>query len=473
MVKAKVKKSKKKHGNNWKKFWKLGVDEFNTQYFDVSNNGDLVVKEGYYQYNIMDIVKKYGTSTEVFFPFILENRVRDLIEFFNAYIKILNYKGKFFYHYVMKSNQNRDFVLPAIAEGAHIEVSSANELFLVKRMLESEKFNRKIRVTCNGPKTEQYISLIEELRDKGLIIIPVIENGDELERLKKFKGEVGVRVNMDIKIDAHWDKKYNHFGFDEEELVKIGKIRNLSMLHYHISTQNEKIEGFIKPLKRAIELYAKLKANNPNLDTINFGGGMPVPYEKRKKLISVKNLVNQMIKTAKKESDKLGVRHPNLVCEWGSYFTAPSQISIFKILGEKSIVNKADTKWYFIDGSFITNLTDTWSVVRHKWHFAPANHLNTRRLQKVWLAGSTCDADDRYTASGNYVLLPKLTEDVPDLYLVVFDTGSYQYTLSNNHCLLSKPALVVCQNGEVKLSRRRQTSEELGKLFGWNGDHKK
>lgn len=468
-----AKKKLKKRGNVWKKFWKLGVEEFNTQYFDVNENGDLVVKEGYYQYNIMDIVKKYGTSTEIFFPFILENRVRDLIEYFNAYIKILNYKGRFFYHYVMKSNQNRDFVLPAIAEGAHIEVSSANELFLVKRMLEGEKFNRRIRVTCNGPKTEQYISLIEELRSKGLIVIPIIENGDELERLKKFKGDVGVRVNLDIKVDAHWDKKYNHFGFEESELEKIGKIRNLSMLHYHISTQNEKIEGFIRPLRRAIALYAKLKQNNPNLDTINFGGGMAVPYEKRKKLISVKNLVNQMIKTAKKESDKLGVRHPNLVCEWGSYFTAPSQISIFKILGEKNISNKTDTKWYFIDGSFIANLTDTWSVVRHKWHFATANNLNTRRLQKVWLAGSTCDADDRYTASGNYVLLPKLTEDVPELYLVVFDTGSYQNTLGNNHCLLSKPAFVVCQNGEIKLSRRRQTPDELGKLFGWtNGDHK-
>jgi arginine decarboxylase len=467
-----VKKKTKKSGKNWKKFWKLGMEEFNTQYFGVSDNGDLVVSEGYYQYNIMDIIKKYGTATRVFFPFILESRVRDLIELFNAYIKILNYRGKFYYHYVMKSNQNSDFVLPAIAEGAHIEVSSANELFLVKRMLEQNKFNRKIRVTCNGPKTEQYISLIEELRDKGLIIIPIIENPAELDRLKKFKGEVGVRVNLDIKVDARWDKKYNHFGFAEEELSKISKIRNLSMLHYHISTQNEKIEGFIKPLKRAIALYAKLKPYNPNLDTINFGGGMAVPYEKKKKLFSTKNLVHQMIKTAKRESDKLGVRHPNLVCEWGSYFTAPSQLTVFKILCEKNIFKKPDTKWYFIDGSFITHLTDTWSVVRQKWHFTTANHLNTNRLQKVWVAGSTCDADDRYTASGNYLLLPKLTEDVPDLYLVVFDTGSYQDTFENNHCLLSKPAMVVCQNGEVKLTRKRQTPEELGKLFGWNGDHK-
>src|SRR3989344_2054830 len=203
-----AKKKSKKRGTNWRKFWKLGEEEWNTQYFDVSPSGDLVFKEGHYQYNIMDIVKKYGTPTEIFFPYILEHRIRDLIELFNAYIKVLNYKGRFYYHYVMKSNQNRDFVLSAIAEGAHIEVSSANELFLMKRMLEQDKFNRKIRVTCNGPKTDQYISLIEELRDKGVIIIPIIENREELDRLKKFKGEVGIRVNLDVKIDAHWDKKY-------------------------------------------------------------------------------------------------------------------------------------------------------------------------------------------------------------------------------------------------------------------------
>ena len=452
---------------NHKRFWKLGQEEYNTQFFDVNAEGELVVKEGYYQYNIADIIKKYGSPTEIFFPYILENRLRDMIDLFNAYIKIGGYKGKFYYHYVMKVNQNKEFVLPAIAEGAHIEVSSANELFLVKRMLEQDKFNRKIRVTCNGPKTENYIKLIEELRGKGLIIVPIIENEWELERLKKFKGEVGVRVNLDVKVDAHFDKKFNHFGFTEEELLKIGKIRNLSILHYHISTQIEKIDGFIKPLKRAIALYAKLKEFNPALDTIDFGGGVGIPYEKKKKLYSLKSLVNQIIKTAKNESDKLGIKHPNLVSEWGSYIVAPAQITIFKILTDKHIAGKSDTKWYFIDGSLICNLPDTWSVRRQKWQFIPVNHLDSGRMQKVWLAGSTCDSDDRYTSSGSYILLPKLAEEGEDLYIAALDTGAYQESLANHHCLISSPAKVICQNGEVKLGRKRETPEDIGKMFGW------
>jgi arginine decarboxylase len=465
VVKKRKKNGKKK--NNFKKLWKLGLPEYNTESFDINTKGDLVVKEGYYQYNIHDIVKKYGTPTEIFFPHILEGRLRDLIDLFRAYIKILGYKGKFFYHYVMKVNQNKDFVLPAIAEGAHIEVSSANELWLVKRMLEQEKFNRKIRVTCNGPKTEGYIKLIHELKGKGLIVVPIIENHEELEQLRKFKGEVGVRVNLDIKVDARWDKKFNHFGFSEDDLYNLGKIRNLSILHYHISTQIEKVEGFVRPLKKAIQLYADLRKKYPSLDTINFGGGMGIPFEKSKKFYTAKSVVHQIVKTAMNESDKLKVKHPNLVSEWGSYVVAPAQISVFKVLAEKPIFGKSGTKWYFLDGSFISHLTDTWSVRRLKWQITPANQLNTRRLQKVWLAGSTCDSDDRYNAGGSYLMLPKFTEDVEEMYITVFDTGQYQSSLSNHHCLLSNPARVVCQNGEIKVSKKRETPEDVGRQFGW------
>ncbi|MBI4050566.1 MAG: hypothetical protein HY396_01170 [Candidatus Doudnabacteria bacterium] len=451
---------------NLKAFWKLGREEFNTQYFDISRDGELIVREGNYQYNIFDIVKKYGTSTEIVFPTIIENRVRDLIDTFNAYIKVLGYKGKFYYHYAMKANQTKEFVLPAVAEGANLDVASANELFLVKRMIEQDKFNVKIRVICNGPKTEKYISLIEELRSKGLIVIPIIEDYNELERLKKFKGEVGIRVNLDVKIQAHWDKKFNRFGFTEEEILKIGKVRNLSTLHYHISKQIEKIEGFVKPLKRALNLYAPLKEKNPALDTLDIGGGAGVPFEKKKHFYTGKSLINQIIKTAKKECDKLGLlKHPNLIAEWGSYVAAPAQITIYKILAEKAVSNKNHKKWYVIDGSFMNDLIDTWAI-HQKWHVVPVNHMNTRRLQKVWLAGSSCDSDDKYTAGGEYILLPKL-EDTDELYIALLDTGAYQDSLASHHCLLSSPAKLVAQNGQVTVARKRETAEEVGRLFGW------
>lgn len=458
-------KSAAKKKNGFKKFWRLGLEEVNTQNFDIGPDGELIVREGNYQYNIFDIVKKYGTSTEIVFPTIIENRVRDLIETFNAYIKVLGYKGKFSYHYAMKVNQNKEYVLPAIAEGANLDVASANELYLVKRMIEQDKFNNKIKVICNGPKTPKYIELIEELNSKGLKVIPIIEDYVEMERMTKFKGEVGVRVNLDVKIKSHWDKKYNRYGFTESELLKLGKIKNLSVLHYHISSQIETIDGITTPLKRALELYAKLREKNSQLDTLDIGGGAAVPYEKKKSLYSTKGLVSQIVKTAKNHCDKLGVKHPDLITEWGRYVAAPAQITIYKILAEKTVDNKGNNKWYVIDGSFMNDLIDTWAI-HQKWHVIPINHMNSKKLQKVWLAGSSCDSDDKYTNGGGYILLPRL-EDCDELYIALLDTGAYQDSLASHHCLLSSPAKLIAQNGEIKIARKRESSEEVGKMFGW------
>jgi len=74
-------------------------------------------------------------------------------------------------------NQNKEFILAVLSEGANLEVTSANELWLVKKLWEGEKFNTKIRVLCNGPKTDQYLDLIEELRSKGMNIVPILKVG--------------------------------------------------------------------------------------------------------------------------------------------------------------------------------------------------------------------------------------------------------------------------------------------------------
>ena len=136
MAKKKTKKktSEKRPPTNWRKFWKLGVEEWNTQFFNVSKDAELTVTEGHHIYNLSDIAAKYGTPLQVIFPFIIEDRLKDLIGYFQAYMKIYGYKGRFFYHYPMKVNQNKEFVLPLLSEGANLEVTSANELLLVKKL---------------------------------------------------------------------------------------------------------------------------------------------------------------------------------------------------------------------------------------------------------------------------------------------------------------------------------------------------
>jgi len=446
------------------RYWKLGKEEFNTQFYDVTRKNALLVREGNNQYNLHELAQKYGSPLEVFFPFIVETRVRRLIDLFNAYIKIYGYRGRFFYHYPMKVNQNKACVLTLISEGANLETSSVNELWIVKRLWEEEKINGKMRVLCNGPKTRKYIDLIDELDRKGVAITPIIESLAELDQMKRYRGEVGVRVDMQVKVRSHWDKKFNHFGLPESELLRLGRIKNLGVLSYHISSQIETVDGLTAPIKRALQLYARMREKNPKLDTIDIGGGGGVPYEKRR-FYTGKTAINRIVKTFKQTCQRLQIREPNIICEWGRYVAAPSQVTIFKVLGERPLGPSLSKKWYVIDGSFMNDLPDT-CLVHQRWHVVPANNMASRRLDRVWLSGSSCDSDDKYTAGGGNIALPRL-EEGEDQYVAVLDTGAYQDALASQHCLLAGPSKLVAENGRVSVVRKRETPEEIGRRFGW------
>jgi len=452
----------------FQKFWKLGRPDLNTDFFDINRDGELVVREGNYQYNLYDLVRKFNSSLEVALPFVVERRLSDLVELFNRWIRTYRYRGKFFYHYPMKASQNKEFILPILSEGGNLEVTSANELWIVKRLWEQEQFSSKIRVICNGPKTNAYLALIAELRDKGLQITPIIEDKFELAALSTFKGEVGIRLDTQVRVHGHWDKKFNRFGLTEEDILSFGRIRNLKLLHYHTSKQLEYQEDVTAPLKKAMEVYVKLRKINPNLDMIDIGGGMPVPFEK-KPLFSTEGVIKRILKTIQKTCDKAGIPHPDILVEWGSYIVAPAQVTIYRVLSEKAITNGASArKWYIVDGSFMNDLKDTWAI-HQKWHVVPVNNLLAKKLSRVWLAGLSCDSDDKYTNGGNYILLPRLDdlENGDQQYVAIFDTGAYQDALSSYHCMLSSPTKIVVQNGVITVARKRETAEEIGKQFGW------
>ncbi len=428
----------------------------------------MIIREGNYQYNVHDLARKFGSSIEIYLPFILEARLSHLQDVFAAEIKRHTYKGKFTYHFPMKVNQNKEFVLPLVAEGAHLEVGSSNELWLVKKLWEGESFQPKIRILCNGPKTAPYIQLIEQLRNNGLAIVPIIEDLNEMEQLKDFRGELGLRINLQSKVKAHWDKKIDRFGLTAEEILDLGKVRNLKILHYHISSQVELEKDMLVVLREAFATYVKLREKNPSLDTIDLGGGFAVPYEK-KKMYSVEAVVRRIISMLRDMSDKAGIPHPNIIVEWGRYLAAPAQITVFKVVTSKPIPQGSSAKqWYVIDGSFMNDLLDTWAI-HQKWHVTPVNHMTAAKKHRVWLVGLSCDSDDKYTASDGYLLLPRL-EDLPhgeSQYIAVLDTGAYQDAFASHHCLLSSPAKVVLQNGIVTVARRRETPDDVGKLFGW------
>ncbi len=450
-----------------KKLWKLGIKDFNTQYFDFNKDGDLIAKEGNNIYNIKYLAEKFGTSLEILFPYIIEERVEDLLDLSDSLIKKLKYQGKFFYHYPMKASQTKEVVLAMVGEGANIETSSYNELYIVKKMLEQQSFNEKMRILCNGPKTDRYINLIDELQHRGLKVVPIIEGPSELKTFQNSKYDVGIRLDVPVKSKTNWNKQIDRFGFSRNELLKMSSFRNLKILHYRIG-KIEKLSDLVETTKYALNVYFKLKETNPSLDTLDIGGGMPIPFERNKKY-SVEKILEKLFELLKKESEKRGIPHPNLICEWGKYMVAPAQITIFKVIDTKIINNKkvGAKKWYVIDGSLMNDLPDVWGI-NQKWFVAPVNNKFDNKLNDVWISGSSCDSDDIYTGVNDTVVLPDYNYDPNDtFYVAFFDTGAYQDALASHHCMLSSPIKLIAENGHIVVARKRESPEDVGKEFGW------
>lgn len=452
-----------------KRRWKIGMYEYNTQYFGYDNDGNLIIKEGNNAYNINYLAEKLGTPLEIFLPFIVEERTEDLLDMTREIIKDTEYNGQFYYHYPMKVNQNKEVMMALIGEGANVESSSYNELWLVKKMLEQGTFNTSIRILCNGPKTDKYMQLIDELQNRGLHLTPIIEGPNELKYLQYSRHDVGIRLDMPVKAASRWNKPIDRFGFPEQELLALSPCKNLKILHYHIGSQINNAEDILEPIKYALDIYFKLKIKNPSLDTLNIGGGMPIPYD-RKKGYDIEDLLTKIFEVMKSEADKRKAPHPNLICEWGRYLVAPAQITVYKVIDTKTIVHDKcpAKKWYVIDGSFMNDLPDMWGVDQ-KFMVAPATNVRDKHMTEVWLAGSSCDSDDVYKGFNGKLTLPEynITEDTRPYNLVVFDTGAYQDPLASHHCMLSSPAKIIIQNGHIMVLRKRETAEEVGKFFGW------
>ena len=448
-----------------KKIWKLGNKDYNTQYYDFNKDGDLIVKEGNNVYNVRYLADKMGAPLEILFPFILEERVEDLLDLADSLIKKHKYQGKFYYHYPMKSNQTKEVVMAMVGEGANLEMASYNELFLVKKMLEQESFNPKIRILCNGPKTDKYIGLIDELQHRGLKVIPVIEGPNELKSFQYSRFEIGVRLDMPVKSTTKWSKTIDRFGFTKEELLNTS-FKNLKLLHYRIE-KFEKPSDILKATKYALDVFFKLKEKNPSLDTIDIGGGMPIPSQRTKRYPHEK-ILEKMFELLKHEANKREMAHPNLVCEWGRFMVAPAQITVYKVIDSKKISHKniPAKKWYVIEGSFMNDLKDTWAIDQ-KWAVAPANNKHDGDLTTVWLAGSSCDSDDTYKGTDGILTLPDIEVTEEPFYIVIFDTGAYQDPLASHHCMLSSPIKIIAENGHIVVARKRETAEEIGKEFGW------
>ncbi|GAA4410980.1 decarboxylase [Nibrella viscosa] len=452
--------------------------EFPTLEFHVENNELL-----FNNVPLMDIIKQYGTPLKLtYLPKITEHIEHARLLFKNA-IKRYNYKGTYTYCYCTKSSHFRFVLEEALKNNIHLETSSAFDIPIIRELYKLGKVNQSTYIICNGYKRPLYTQYIRELIEDGFTnCIPVLDHLGEIDAYENVSAEtvnLGVRIATDEEPNfAFYTSRLGIRYSDINELYKT-KIANsekfkLKMLHFFINTGIKDSAYYWSELSRFMYKYCELRKLCPDLDSIDIGGGLPIQTSFQF-AYDYQAMIDQIIESIQWICNKNNVPVPHIFTEFGSYTVGESGAVIYKVIDQKLQNDKE--LWYMIDGSFITQLPDSWGLGQKYIMLAVNNWDNP--YQKVNLGGLTCDSHDFYNTEAHSadLYLPIFDTDMEDQYVGLFHTGAYQESLGGyggiQHCLIPAPQHVIVEkdeNGSIKtrLFAPEQNSDVMLRILGFN-----
>lgn len=463
----------------------------NTRYLDLIEQSfyfpqeEFTLQDGNLQFHgidLMKLIEEHGTPLKLtYLPKISENIQKSKTWFANARKKI-GYKGKYHYCYCTKSSHFHHVLEEALKNDIHIETSSAYDINIIENLMQEGLLTTDNYVICNGFKRGQYIDNIGRLINNGhKKVIPILDNYEELQLLldatdKNF--EIGIRIASEEEPKFEFYTSRLGIGYKDIVPFYVNQIKDekrvkLKMLHFFINTGIKDNSYYWNELNKCLQVYVKLKAVCPSLDSLNIGGGFPVknsPGFEFDYAYMIEEILNQI----KIICDDWEVPVPHIFTEFGSFTVGESGAVLYRIQQQKKQNDRES--WNMIDSSFMTTLPDAWAISK-RFVLFPINRWMDR-YERVLLGGLTCDSDDYYNSEQhvNAIYLPKFNPNKP-LYIGFFNTGAYQDNVSGfggvHHCLMPQPKyLLIDKDKNVEVFSEEQTYMEVLDILGYNNYHK-
>ncbi|WP_143960614.1 arginine decarboxylase [Litoribacter populi] len=450
--------------------------DFPTKEFQVEDN-----KLFFNGVNLMDIIEEYGTPLKLTYLPKISDNIQNAKTIFNNAIKAHDYQGSYTYCYCTKSSHFSFVMDEALKNDIHIETSSSFDIPIIRNLFEGGKISKETYIVCNGFKRELYRELITGLLNDGFVnCIPVLDNLTEIDYYLehvKVPFKVGIRIASDEEpkfgfYTSRLGVRYRDIIKLYEEKIKDNPNVSLKMLHFFINSGIKDTAYYWSELTRFIQKYVDLRKVAPELDTMDIGGGFPIKtnvffdYD-------YQYMADQIVKNIKWMCAKNNTVEPNIFTEFGSYTVGESGAVLYSILDEKLQNDKE--LWYMIDGSFITQLPDSWGLDQ-KYIMLAVNNWE-EEYHNISLGGLTCDSMDYYNSEAHQfnIYLPKI-EKGRKQYIGFFHTGAYQESLGGyggiQHCLIPAPKHVLIQRDENnnithELFAEEQTSDSMLKTLGY------
>jgi len=359
--------------------------------------------------------------------------------------------------YAVKANSNLA-VLGLLARlGAGFDIVSVGEL---ERVLKAGGDPAKVVFSGVAKRAGEMVRALEV----GIKCFNV-ESRPELQRLNAVAGELGrrapvsLRVNPDVDAGTHpyisTGLKDNKFGIPVDEALEVYELA-ASLPHLdvvgmdcHIGSQLTETAPFMDALERLLVLMDRLRERGIELDHLDLGGGLGVPYRDEKPPQPFDYASQLLSRLARWEgSEKL-----TLLFEPGRSIAANAGVMLTRV----EFLKPGETKNFAIVDAAMNDLIrpalyQAWQAI------IPVDTRGARESALYDVVGPVCETSDFLGKERELAIVEG------DL-LAVRSAGAYGFVMASNYNSRPRPAELMVDGDACHVVRARERLESL-----WEGE---
>ena len=297
----------------------------------------------------------------------------------------------------------------------------------------------------------------------------VVDSFHELELLDNICAQAGrtqdILVRVSPGIDPHThaytttgiiDSK---FGFsiqtgDAERAVlqAIAAPRlNLRGLHFHLGSPIFELEPYQAATDLTLRFAAGLREQGLDLQEFSPGGGFAIAYTRDDRPPAAAEYAAAIVDTLTATCAELGMELPRLVVEPGRAIIGPAGVALYRIGAIKEIPGVRT--YVSVDGGMGDNIRP--ALYQAGYEALSASRPGAEPDATVTIAGKYCESGDVLAFD---ILLPApAAGDV----IAIPAAGAYCPSMASNYNLNPRPPIVLVNEGQSRLIRRRESYADL------------
>ncbi|MEG0874866.1 MAG: diaminopimelate decarboxylase [Clostridiales bacterium] len=394
---------------------------------------------------LMSMMEKYDTPFYIYDERAIRENVRNFLDAFRDFPAFQEF-------FAVKATPNTSLLEIFQEEGCGVDCSSLAELILA----EKAGFKKEnIFLTSNDTPAEEFI----KAKELGAII-----NLDDISHIEFLEENVGIPEKICCRYNPGPLRNGNSiignpieakYGFTREQIFqgfKILKEKGAKKfgIHTMVASNELNIDYFLETAKMMFELALEIKEKlDIDVNTINLGGGLGIPYFPGEKPINLHSLAEGVMELYQEIIIENGLIPPKIAFESGRMMTGPYGYMVTKMIHKKEIY-----KDYACVDACMANLMRP-ALYGSYHHITVIGKENEPREHKYDVVGSLCENNDKF-AVDRY--LPHL--NIGDI-LVFHDVGAHGHAMGFNYNGKLRSAEVLWQGGkESKLIRRAETLDD-------------